>query len=266
MKIFRNLNEITKKEQMGRRLSLIGLSILFVGMFASFVPNWYPPEEAAPHAVGQFLQIYWPMISLAALPIGFACASFGSYFIQRFARRRWPNGKYIARPDEMLERSMKGFDDKYTFYAYNLPANYVLVGPCGVLTFVPRSENGTVNVQGDRFREPFSLMRIFTIFAREGVRNLTYELQDQRRKMEELLTDVELDGEITQEFNDIPVESAAIFLNSDIQLNLENADVSVIRSNQVKEFVRAQAKEIKLSTQKIRAVTDYLNGLSKVAE
>jgi len=264
MKIFRNLNEITKKEQMGRRLSLIGLSILFVGMFASFVPNLYPPEETAPHALGQFLQLYWPMISLAALPIGFACASFGSYFIQRFARRRWPNGKYIARPDEMLERSMKGFDDKYTFYAYNLPANYVLVGPCGVLVFVPRSENGTVNVQGDRFREPFSLMRIFTVFAREGVRNLTYELQDQRRKMEELLTDVELtDGEVTQNFNDVPVESAAIFLNSDMKLGLQNPTVSVLRANQVKEFVRNQAKTVKLPTAKVRALTSYLDELSE---
>lgn len=266
MKVYRNLEAITSKERLGRHLSLTGIAILFTGMFASFVPNIYPPDQPAPHALGQLMQAYWPMVSLIALPAGFACASFGSYFIQRFARRRWPNNKYIARPDEVVEQSLKGFDDKYSLYVYNLPANYVLVGPCGVLSLVPRSENGTIRVRGDQFSEPMSFTRILTIFAREGVRSLKHELKEQREKMEELLTDAEAtDGtdEVIQTFNDVPVESAAVFLNGDVDLTLENPTVSALRANQVKEFVRSRAKTVKLSTGKIRALTDYLNELSQ---
>jgi len=266
MKVYRNLELITSRERLGRRLSLTGIAILFAGMFASFVPNLYPPDQPAPHALGQFMQTYWPMISLIALPAGFACASFGSYFIQRFARRRWPKSKYIARPDEVLERSLKGFDDKYSLYIYSLPANYVLVGPCGVLSLIPRSENGTVRLRGDNFSEPLNFMRILTIFAREGVRSLKHELKEQRNKMEELLTDAEPSdgaGEVIQTFNDVPVESAAVFLNGDVDLELENPTVSALRANQVKEFVRSRAKTVKLQTDKIRALTEYLSELSQ---
>ncbi len=113
MKVYRNLSEIRRKEAFGRRMSLIGLLILFIGLLASFVPTWLPPDQPAANPVARFLHLNWSWISFAALPLGFIFASFGSYFINRFARRRWPGNRAIARPDEVLERSMKGFDDKY---------------------------------------------------------------------------------------------------------------------------------------------------------
>src|SRR5215217_3577273 len=118
MKIYRNAAEIRRKESLGRRLSLTGLGILFAGLLASFVPSWFPPSTdpiVAVSAPVQFLQAYWSWISFAALPLGFIFASFGSYFINRFARRRWPGIKTVVRPDEVLERNMKGFDDKYAY-------------------------------------------------------------------------------------------------------------------------------------------------------
>ena len=171
MKIYRNLDEIQKKEQRGRRLSMIGLGILMVGLLASFVPTWLPPDEPATTPLTQFLQQYWMWISFVSLPIGFIFASVGSYYINRFARRRWKGSKTIARPDEMLERSLKGFDNKYGYFAWSLPAHYLLAGPCGVIIFAARSDKGRVSVDGDKWREPFSLGRIFTVFAREGLGN-----------------------------------------------------------------------------------------------
>ena len=98
----------------------------------NFTPNWFPPDQPAPHALGAFLQQYWTYISMASLVGGFLLASMGSYYINRFARRRWPGSKLIERPDEVLERSMKGFDDKYAYFSYSLPAPYMLVGPSGI--------------------------------------------------------------------------------------------------------------------------------------
>ncbi len=122
MKVYRNTKEMTKKEAIGRRFSLTGLLILMVGMLASFIPSWYPPGTPAPNAVVAFLQQYWALASFIALPAGFLAASVGSYFINRFARRRWPGSKTPARPDELLERSMKGFDDKYAYFVQRLDA------------------------------------------------------------------------------------------------------------------------------------------------
>lgn len=49
MKLYRNVSEIRSKEALGRRLSLISVDILFVGLLASFVPSWFPPKPPGCH-------------------------------------------------------------------------------------------------------------------------------------------------------------------------------------------------------------------------
>lgn len=259
MKLYRNTSEIRRKESLGRRLSLIGLGVLFIGLMASFVPSWFPPSEDPTVTVSapvQFLQTYWTWISFAALPLGFIFASFGSYYINRFARRRWPGIKTIARPDEVLERAMKGFDDKYAYFAWSLPANHVLVGPSGVIVMAVRSDRGKVTVQGDRWREPFSIGRFFTVFAREGVGNPALELEEQIKKLRALLAQAPLpQGESAES---VPIEPVAVFLNPEMQINLENPSVTVLRADQLKDYVRRRAREVKVSPATMRVVADHL--------
>lgn len=259
MKLYRNTPEIRRKESLGRRLSLIGLGILFIGLLASFVPSWFPPSDDPSVTVSApvlFLQQYWTWISFAALPIGFIFASFGSYFINRFARRRWPGIKSIARPDEVLERAMKGFDDKYAYFAWSLPANHVLVGPSGVIVMAVRSDRSKVTVQGDRWREPFSIGRFFTVFAREGVGNPALELEDQIKKLRALIAEAPLpQGESAES---VPIEPVAVFLNPETQLTLENPSVAVLRADQLKDYVRRRAREVKVAPATMRVLTDYL--------
>lgn len=256
MKTYRNIQYIQGKEKFGRRLSMAGLIILFIGLGASFVPNLYPPTELAPNDFAAFLQQYWAYISFVALPAGFIFASFGSYYINKFARRRWPGSKQIARPDEAFERSLKGFDGKFSYYVYSLPVPYVVVGPCGILTFAIRSDKGSVVVKGETWKEPFSLGRIFTVFAREGVGNPVRDIQDNERKLRALLA--EADESLRAEFEGIPIDGAAVFLNADVQLEIDNPDIPALRADQVKEYVRRTVREVKLKPSTLREVTAYL--------
>ena len=273
MKIYRNLEEIEGKEKRGRRFSLVGLGILFVGLIASFVPTWLPPTEPATTPLTQFLQQYWMWISFVALPVGFICASIGSYYINRFARRRWKGSKILARPDELLERSLKGFDDKYAYFTWSLPAHYALVGPCGVIIFAARSDRGRVAVEGEKWREPFSVGRIFTIFAREGLGNPTGEVEEQANKLRALLAangagegkadsehDVDggAEGGVDSGLGSVPIMGAAVFLNPEVRLTVENPNMPVLRSDQVKEYVRRQARQAKLSPHTLRTLTNRL--------
>jgi hypothetical protein len=269
MKSYRNVTEVQRKETIGRRFSLAGLAVLFIGMLASFVPNWYPPGTLAPNPIAGFLQQYWALISFIALPAGFLCASIGSYYINRYARRRWPGSRTVARPDEVLERSMKGFDDKFAYFAHSLPnSSYVLAGPCGVVLFAVRNDRGRVVINGNRWREPFSLGRIFTVFAREGVGDPPRELENQASKMRELLRQATIrtngaSDEAAKSLAEVPVDGAAVFLNEQVQLDVENPTVPVLRVDQVKEFVRRKTKEARLSPTTVRALTDYLEENSK---
>jgi hypothetical protein len=265
MKSYRNLKEIERKESMGRRFSLAGLGILFLGMMASFVPNWYPPGATPPNAVAAFLQQYWALASFIALPAGFLCASVGSYFVNRFARRRWPGSRMIARPDEVLERSMKGFDDKFAYYVHSVPGcPYVVAGPCGVLLFAVRNDRGRIVINGDRWREPFSFGRIFTIFAREGVGHPPQELENQSKKMRALLEQAAANGATgaTNNFSTVPISCAAAFLNDEVQIEADSPSLPVLRADQIKEFIRRQTKETKLTPATSLALTDYLRAKS----
>ncbi len=258
MKIYRNIKEISRKEKIGRRFSLTGLGVLFIGMLASFVPTWYPPGSETPNAIAAFGQQYWAIASFIALPAGFIFASIGSYFINRFAVRRWPNSKTTARPDQMLERSMKGFDDKYAYFAHGLPSQFVVSGPCGVLLFAVRGDRGKVMVTGDRWREPFGIGRFFTVFAREGVGNPARELGEHQEKMKALLQSAGQRGEESIDLSTVPTEGVAVFLNSETVLELDAPSVPVLRADQVKEYIRRKTKEVRLPGATVRALNEFL--------
>lgn len=266
MKVYRDLNQIQRKDKWGKRFSMIGLAILFVGLLASFIPTWYPPDEPAQTSLLRFLQANWSRISFVALPLGFVSASIGSYFVNRFSRRRWVGNKQLARPDEVLERSLKGMDDKYAYYAFALPATYVVAGPCGVLTFAVRSDKGRIVGSGDRWREPFSFGRMMTVFAREGLGNPIRDVADQQQKIRDLLAQVDEESEGDLSLADVPMDGAAVFLNPQIELDIDGPSMPALRADQVKAFVRRKTKEVKLPNQELRALLQALNEYSVVSQ
>ena len=109
MKVYRNLKEIRRKDTIGRRFTLTGMGVLALGFVASLVPTWYAPDAPIQPGIVGFIQQYWSWISFGALFAGFICASIGSYYINRYARRRWPGSRFVERPDEMLERNLKAW-------------------------------------------------------------------------------------------------------------------------------------------------------------
>ncbi len=261
MKVYRNLSYIKARERLGRRITLAGLLVLLLGLAASFTPNWLPPDEPAQGAVLRFLQQYWAYISFGALAVGFLASSAGSYFINRFAPRRWPGTKQIARPDELIERSLKGFDDKYTLFLWALAsAPYLLVGPPGIFVFVVRGDKAQVRVEGDSWRERFSLGRILTAFTREGLGNPSRELEETRQAVQELLRQGVDADQLHLDPAGVPVHGAVVFIHPRAQLTLESPTVPVLRPNEVKKFVRS-IKGRPLNGQPLREVTEYLAGM-----
>jgi hypothetical protein len=260
MKIYRNISEIKRKEKLGRRLSLGGLGVLFIGLLVSFLPLWNAPTDPAAVVSGDFMQLYGPsIVSLVALVGGFVLATFGSYYTNRFASRRWPGSRFYERPDEVLERNLKGFDDKYSLYLFSLPAAYVLTGPNGVTLLAVRTDKGRVTVQGDKWREPFSVGRLLTAFGREGVGNPGQDLAEQEVRIRALLGAEGADGEgKVVDPTTVPIDGAAVFLNQDIVLDVSNPSVPALRGDQLKDYVRGRAKQLRLANATQRGVDEIL--------
>lgn len=259
MKVFRNTEQIVKRDKLGRRLSTAGLIILFIGLIASFVPTRYAPGTQPTSSLGLFLYNNWAIISFAALPLGFVCASLGSYFITRYARRRWPGSATPGRPDEAFERSLKGLDDRFSLFIFSLPVAYTLVTPSQIISFAMRSDKGSIRVQGNKWREGWGLNRILTLFAREGVGHPPSDLADQEKKLRAYLAKAPAnDSGAAADFSELPIEGAVVLLNAETKLELVGEpSVPVLRADQLKDFVRKRVKEVK-PTPVVRAASDYL--------
>jgi MFS family permease len=251
MKVYRNTKEIRRKDTIGRRFTLTGMGVLALGFLASLVPTWFPPDAPIQPGINGFLQQYWSWISFGALFVGFLCASIGSYYINRYARRRWPGSRFVERPEQVLERNLKGLDDKFAYFVQSLPAGYLLAGPNGITIFALRSDKGKVVVEGNKWKEPFSLTRFFTFFAREGVGAPEQEIEEQKNKLRALLAGGE-------GLADVPMDGAAVFLNPQIDLTLNNPVIPVLRPEQVKDHVRARVKDARVPNATQRALVEYL--------
>ena len=127
MKIIRNEKLIKRNGRIGQIAMLSSLLILAGGMFLSFQ---YPEQVS---------------IYLGALLLGFMLSQIGIFFSNRWGRR--------PRPDEILDKGLKGLDDKFALYHWSSPASHLLVGPAGVWVLIPYYQRGQISYRRDRWRQ-----------------------------------------------------------------------------------------------------------------
>jgi len=218
MQIHLNDTMIERRAKIGRYASTAGLIVLLIGMVATFRGPQY----------------VW--VSFGALLIGLVASQVGTYHMRRWGR--------TPRPDEMLATRLKGLDKRYHFYVWSLPADYVLLGPAGLLTFATKEQTGQVDYRNGRWRQPFRWTRLLTVFAMEGLGNPERDAADQAARLQRFIAKEW--GE--EEAASVEVQGVAVFLGDNVQLTLaDEPSLPVLPLKKLKEFIRSQGKGEKLS-------------------
>ena len=267
MRVVSNLAYIKKRETLGRRLFLIAVLSLGSGLLVSFTPNMESFRAAAANnVVARVLTENYAIFSFASLIIGFLSASVGSFFINRFAPRRWPNSKVMARPDEVFVRLLKGLNDQYTLYNWVIPGvSHLLVGPCGILTFVLRSDKGRLQVTGKKWREPFTVGRLFTLFAREGVGNPPQEIAENLKAMTEVRDEMAQGSDAFADYGQIPIQGAAAFVHEELALTVQEPTVRVLLPKAILSYVHEQTRAARVKNSLMRRFTQDLEAQLQTA-
>ncbi len=267
MRVVNNLAYIKKRETLGRRLFLLAVLSLGSGLMVSFTPNIEGFRTAAEtNSLAQVVLDNYAIFSFASLIIGFLSASIGSFFINRFAPRRWPNSKVMARPDEALARRLKGLNDQYTLYNWVIPGvSHLLVGPCGILTFVLRSDKGRLQVSGTKWREPFTMGRLFTLFAREGVGNPPQEIAENLKAMTAVRDEMATGADAIADYRQIPINGAAALIHEDLDLTVQDSPVTVLRPKTILGYVHEQARAARVKNSLMRRFTQDLEAQLQTA-
>lgn len=209
MRTFRNDQFIQKRANLGRYVSLFGLGVLVLGLIISFT---------APQLIG---------ISFLTLIVGFIASQVGVYYGNRYAR--------LDRPDEVLSKALKGFDDRYRLYQYTTPAGNVLVTPHACYVFAVKMQSGPIAYRNGTWQHDIGWKRLFKAFAQEGLGNPIIEVEGEtnalRRYLDKRLPGVE-----------VPLQSVIIFGHDRASLDANESPVPAMHVKKLKDWLRGAGK------------------------
>jgi hypothetical protein len=217
MQVYCNEKYIQSRAKLGRYASFAGMGVLLVGLIITWSAG---PEGLA--------------LSFLALIGGFVLSQVGLYYANRFARPE--------RPDQVLAKSLKGFDDRYNLFQYTCPASNVLVTPSACWVFTVKMQRGPIRYQNGKWKNSQGFRAFFLWLASDSLGNPTKEAEIDadtlRRYVAKKLPGVE-----------IPIQPVILFGNPTAEVDASGSPVPAIHYKKLKDWLRGPGKSGTLSAE-----------------
>ena len=213
MKIVSNVKLIRRNAKIGQYTSTGALIVLGVGLYISFAS----PDKF--------------VYSVGALLLGFFLSQVGMYFSNKWGRN--------PRPDEVIDKGLKGLGREYTIYHFVTPVSHLLVGPAGIWTIMPHYQSGIVTYDKKRWRAKGGgfIQSYLRFFGQENIGRPDLESEAEidaaTRYLKRLLPEA---TEIP------PVRSALLFVHPKVELQLNEAPLPALAPKDLKDFLREESK------------------------
>ena len=213
MKSVSNIKMIRRNAKIGQYTSTGALVILGIGLYISFK---YPDKFA---------------YSLGALLLGFFLSQVGMYFSNRWGRS--------PRPDEIIDKNLKGLGREYTIYHFVTPVAHLLVGPAGIWTIMPHYQSGTVIYDKKRWRAKGGgfVQSYLRIFGQENIGRPELESEAEIDSAKRYLTRVLPAGAEVP-----PVRVALLFVHPKVDLQVKDSPLPALTPKDLKDFLREESK------------------------
>ena len=176
--------------------------------------------------ITNFLSINQPQYfrpTLILLVLGFIFATISSHLTNRWVKE--------PRADQILANTLKKFGNDFVLFNYTTSPAHILLTPSRLYVIVVKQQDGPVQVNGYRFSRKFNWKLFFKTLR------------------------AELPGEEMPE-----VEPLVIFSNKDVELSLNNPAVTILRTNEIKSFLREQNRNNNISANQRNNLTRILGG------
>jgi hypothetical protein len=214
MKSVTNLKLIKRNAKIGQYTSFGALVVLGIGLFITFkYPNAF-------------------QYSLAALLVGFLMSQIGIHFTNRWGHN--------PRPDEIVDKSLKGLGREFTIYHYVTPVSHLLVGPAGVWTIMPNFQGGVIAYDKKRWKAKGGgvLQSYMRLFGQENLGRPDLESEAEIDSAKRYLKKVLPEGTEVP-----PVSSLLLFANPKAELKVEGAPLPALTPKDLKDFLREKTKD-----------------------
>jgi hypothetical protein len=237
MKIVINQKIIKRNARIGQYTSTGALVILGIGLFITFkMPD----------------KIFY---SLSALLLGFFLSQVGIYYGNRWGRR--------PRPDEILDRSLKGMGREYTIYHYATSAAHLLVGPAGIWALLPYYQTGRITYEKNRWRVKGGgfAQTYLRVFGQENLGHPDLEAGTETDAATRYLTRLLPDGTQIPE-----VKPALVFVHPKAELKVDETPLPAMKAADLKNFLKERAKEKPIGSLQLDMVRKALPQAGKEEE
>ncbi len=229
MKVVTNLKLIKRNAKIGQYTSVGALVILGIGLYISFKM----PDKFA--------------YSLVALLLGFFMSQVGMYYGNRWGRS--------PRPDEMIDKSLKGLGREYTVYHYKTAAAHLLVGPAGIWTLMPYYQSGKIIYEKKRWKSKGGgfLQSYLRLFGQENMGRPEIESETEIEATRRYL------AKILPEGSEIPpIQALLLFTSPKVDLQVVDAPLPALTPKDLKDFMREKSKENLIEDLKLAKLQDVL--------
>jgi hypothetical protein len=205
MRITTNEKLIKQRSTIARYTTFGGLGLLLASLVTSFTSDY----------IG---------LAYAALLVGFMCAIVGSTLANRWIK--------LPRAEQVLEKSLKGLDNKHHLYNYLLPTPHVLITPTGLLIFKTKILDGAITFKNGKWSRPFKWTRLFGGMGQEPLSDPIADMQIDVSKMKQLLAD-KIDSSAL-----VPVDGYVVFTDPRAVVTIDDPDSPVVSPEDLKETLR----------------------------
>ena len=214
MKSVTNTKKIQRNAKIGQYTSFGALVVLGLGLFITFK---YPTKFE---------------YSLAALLVGFLMSQVGIHYTNRWGHN--------PRPDEVVDKSLKGLGREFTVDHYVTPVSHLLVGPAGVWTIMPNFQGGLIAYEKNRWKAKGGgfLQSYMRMFGQENLGRPDLESEAEIDSAKRYLTRMLPEGtEVPQ------VNTLLLFANPKVELKVADAPLPALTPKELKDFLREKSKE-----------------------
>jgi hypothetical protein len=160
-------------------------------------------------------------------------------------------GKWLRdpRPDQVLDKALKGLNHGSRLYNYLLPVDHVLLSSAGLFVLTLKTQDGQIIGHGDKWQRRLKLWASFMAMFESKLGNPSRQARNEAAKMESWLHTHLPDAAV-------PVRPVVVFTNPKAQLFLTEPSVPAFALADLKGHLRTALKEKPLPQTTLKALTD----------
>jgi len=168
-------------------------------------------------------------------------------------------GKLVrqTRPDQILDRALKGLDHGSRLYSYLLPAEHVLLSQAGLITITIRVQDGQISCNGDKWRRRLTPGLLLRALFEAPLGNPGRLARNDAAAVGRWVA-----SHLPDRCAQVPVQPLIVFVHPKAVLQLRDPAVPAVTLSDLKAYLRQATENKAVDHPTLKSLTDLCDELA----